>query len=75
MALSDAAIHTAKPRKKQFRLYDEGGLILIVRPSGGKLWRFEIPPSGQRTGAFTGPLPSRGFEGGAGRPGSGSQAD
>ena len=39
MALSDAAIRSAKPAAKQFKLYDEGGLFLIVTPSGGKLWR------------------------------------
>lgn len=32
MALSDAAIRSAKPAAKQFKLYDEGGLFLIVRP-------------------------------------------
>jgi hypothetical protein len=41
MALSDAAIRSAKPAAKQFKLYDEGGLFLIVKPSGGKLWRLK----------------------------------
>ena len=41
MALSDTAIRAAKPSKKQFKLYDEGGLLLIVKPSGGKLWRLK----------------------------------
>jgi hypothetical protein len=39
MALSDAAIRAAKPGRQQFKLYDEGGLSLIVKPPGGKLWR------------------------------------
>ena len=30
MALSDAAIRAAKRSGKQFKLYDEGGLFLIV---------------------------------------------
>ena len=39
MALSDAAIRTAKVRATQYKLFDGGGLFLIVKPSGGKLWR------------------------------------
>jgi hypothetical protein len=34
MALSDAAIRAAKADKSQFKLYDEAGLFLIVKPSG-----------------------------------------
>jgi hypothetical protein len=41
MALSDAAIRAAKPGQAQFKLYDEGGLFMIVKPSGGKLWRLK----------------------------------
>jgi hypothetical protein len=41
MALSDAAIRAAKAQPKQFKLYDEGGLFLTVRPSGGKLWHLK----------------------------------
>lgn len=41
MALTDAAIRVAKPAAAQFKLFDEGGLFLIVRPSGGKLWRLK----------------------------------
>jgi len=41
MALSDAAIRAAKAGAKQHKLFDEGGLFLIVRPSGGKLWRLK----------------------------------
>ncbi len=39
MALSDASIRAAKAAEAQYKLYDEGGLFLIVRTSGGKLWR------------------------------------
>jgi hypothetical protein len=41
MALTDTAIRTAKARESQFKLHDDGGLFLIVRPSGGKLWRLK----------------------------------
>jgi integrase len=41
MAMTDTAIRAAKPLEKQYKLYDSGGLFMIVRPSGQKLWRFK----------------------------------
>ena len=41
MALSNTAIINAKPRDKNYRLYDEKGLYLEVTKSGGKLWRLK----------------------------------
>lgn len=41
MALSDTAIKAAKPAATQFKLFDERGLFLLVKPSGGKLWRLK----------------------------------
>ena len=41
MALSEVAVRTAKPRAAQYKLHDDGGLFVIVRPSGGKLWRLK----------------------------------
>lgn len=40
MSLTDAAIRKAKPTNKPFKLFDERGLLVLVAPSGGKLWRF-----------------------------------
>lgn len=39
MKLSDTKIRKAKPRAKPFKLYDEGGLYLIIAPNGGRWWR------------------------------------
>ncbi len=39
MALTDIAIRKTKPRTKPFKLTDGGGLHLLVKPSGAKLWR------------------------------------
>lgn len=39
MALSDTSLRNAKPLAKQYKLFDDGGLFVIVRPTGGKLWR------------------------------------
>lgn len=48
--LTDVTIRTAKPKEKPYKLYDGGGLFLLVTPSkkeelppgtGGKWWRFK----------------------------------
>jgi hypothetical protein len=44
MALTDSAIKAAKPKAGQYKLHDEKGLLLIVRPAGGKLWRLAPIP-------------------------------
>src|SRR5208283_1074389 len=36
-------IRNAKPQKSEYKLFDGGGLFLLVTPSGGKLWRFRYP--------------------------------
>lgn len=49
-ALSDAAIRKTKPKEKPYKLFDGGGLFLLVTPTkngelppaaGGKWWRFK----------------------------------
>ena len=42
MGLSDIAVRTAKPRDREYKLSDSGGLYLLVTPSGGKLWRLKF---------------------------------
>jgi integrase len=41
MALTDVAVRNAKPRDKEYKLADGGGLYLLVTPSGGRLWRLK----------------------------------
>jgi integrase len=41
MPLSDTKIRQAKPGQKQYKLFDERGLYLIVSPRGGKWWRLK----------------------------------
>lgn len=41
MALTDVQVRTAKPKDKEFKLTDGGGMFLLVKPSGGKLWRLK----------------------------------
>ena len=37
--LTDPAVRNAKPKDKPLKLYDTGGLFLLVTPTGGKWWR------------------------------------
>jgi len=39
--LSPLQISNAKPKEKEYKLSDGGGLYLLVTPSGGKLWRLK----------------------------------
>src|SRR6185437_8151252 len=39
MALTDAKLRSLKPQKADFKLADGGGLHLLVKSTGGKLWR------------------------------------
>ena len=41
MPLTDTKIRNAKPKDKQYKLFDSGGLFLIVSPAGGRWWRFK----------------------------------
>ena len=37
--LTDSAIKNIKPAEKPIKMFDGGGLFLLVTPAGGKLWR------------------------------------
>jgi integrase len=39
--LSDTKVRTIKPAEKPQKLFDGGGLFLLVTPTGGKLWRLK----------------------------------
>ena len=41
MSLSDVKIRNCKPIKKPLKLFDGGGLFLLVTTKGGKLWRMK----------------------------------
>jgi integrase len=41
MPLTDTVVRSAKPREKQYKLVDGGGLYLLVRPNGAKLWQWD----------------------------------
>ncbi|HEX6176020.1 MAG TPA: Arm DNA-binding domain-containing protein, partial [Candidatus Binatia bacterium] len=57
MPLSDIAIRSAKPRATPFKLFDGGGLYLIVTPTGRKWWRWKYRFGGKEKGLSFGVYP------------------
>ncbi len=62
MPLSDAAIRAAKPRAKQYKLYDSAGLFMIITPAGGRLWRFKYDFGGKAQQLSVGIYPDVGLK-------------
>lgn len=46
--LSDTQVSKAKPKEKDYKLSDGGGLFLLVTTTGGKLWRFQYRFDGRQ---------------------------
>jgi hypothetical protein len=62
-ALSDSKCDAAKPRIKDYTLFDGGGLYLLVKPSGVKTWRFKfVRPNGKQGLATFGNYPALGLK-------------
>jgi integrase len=47
MPLTDIEIRAAKPKQKPYKLFDERGLFLLVKPNGVRLWRFKYVLAGR----------------------------
>jgi integrase len=41
MKLTDTAVRNTKPKAKPYKLFDGGGLYLLVQPSGARWWRYK----------------------------------
>jgi hypothetical protein len=57
MALTDTAIRNAKPREREYKLADAGGLYLLITPPGGKLWRLKFRSDGRERKLAIGSYP------------------
>ena len=55
--LSDAKARKAQPGEKDYKLTDEKGLHLLIRPNGSKLWRHRYRVAGKERLASYGPYP------------------
>ncbi|OCC23273.1 hypothetical protein MB02_11550 [Croceicoccus estronivorus] len=59
MALSDTKARKAQPAERDYKLGDSGGLFLLVRPGGSKLWRMKYRFVGKEKLLSFGPYPER----------------
>jgi hypothetical protein len=62
MALTDLEIRQANPRESDWKLTDGGGLYVLVRPNGSKLWRFKYRANGREQKLSFGAYPEVGLK-------------
>lgn len=62
MPLTDTAIRNTKPGNKPIKLFDGGGLYLLVTPSGGKWWRLKFRSGGKEKLLSLGTYPEIGLK-------------
>ena len=55
--LAEIQVRNAKPAEKNFKLFDGGGLFLLVTTTGGKLWRLKYRIGGQEKKLTLGAYP------------------
>lgn len=58
MPLTDTHIRNAKPASKQYRLADAGGLSLVIKPTGAKLWHYRFRLDGKEQTYAIGSYPA-----------------
>ncbi len=56
--LQDVTIRNTKPKEKDLRLNDGGGLYILIKPSGAKWWRFDYTFAGKRKTLSVGVYPT-----------------
>ncbi len=56
--LTQFAITNAKPKAKPYKLADQGGLYLLVKPTGMRLWRFRYRFAGKENTLGFGSFPT-----------------
>lgn len=59
--LTDAKVKAAKPTDRDWKLSDGGGLFLLVKPTGGKLWRWKYRLQGKENLFAIGGFPQVGL--------------
>lgn len=58
MPLTDLKVRSAKPAAKQYKLSDTGGLYLLVKPNGSRLWRLKYRLAGKENVYAIGEYPT-----------------
>jgi integrase len=62
MALTDTAVRNAKLREKAYKLFDGGGLFLLVNPKGSRYWRLKYRYNGKEKLLALGVYPDIGLK-------------
>ncbi len=57
MALNELLVKGAKPRDRAYKMADEKGLFLLIKPNGRKYWRFRYDYGGKEKGLAFGVYP------------------
>lgn len=66
--LSDSKCDAARPREKDYKLFDGSGLFLLVKANGSKVWRFKFKrPDGREGLATFGSYPATGLKAARGK--------
>lgn len=55
--LTNPKLRNAKPREKAYKLFDGGGLYLLVKPQGSRLWLLKYRLAGKERTLSIGPYP------------------
>lgn len=58
MPLTDLKVRNAKPADKQYKLADAGGLYLLVKTNGSRLWRLKYRVAGKENAYAIGEYPA-----------------
>ena len=58
MALTDIQVRNAAPRERDFKMSDSGGLYILVRSNGSKLWRMKYRIDGREQKLSFGAYPA-----------------
>jgi integrase len=61
MPMTDTKARNAKPKDKQYKIFDGDGLFLLISPSGGKWWRFKYRFEGKEKLLSLGTYPEVGL--------------
>ena len=62
MSLTDPEIKSAKPKEKPYKLFDGGGLYLLVNRDGSRWWRFKYRYGGKEKLLALGTYPDTGLK-------------
>lgn len=60
--LTEPKLKAAKPKDKEYKLFDGGGLYLLIRPTGKKYWKYKYRLHGKEKKLSIGVFPEIGLK-------------